>query len=111
MPVLGIGKERMERGRVVGIVEDHEPAGLGRQPLLEGEDGLVQVVLRVREMQPPGELAAACLEGERRFRIEPEDHLVLVAIAVGVLDGRLGLADAAQSGDGLSQDGLAAPGQ
>ena len=75
--MLGIGQERFERIRVVGIVEDQEPAGLGRQPLLEGEDGLVQVVLRVREMHPPGELAAAGLQGERRFRIEPEDGLVL----------------------------------
>ena len=52
-------------------------------------------------MHPPGELAAAGLQGERRFRVEPEDGLVLVAIAVGVLDGGLGLADAAQAADGL----------
>jgi hypothetical protein len=62
-------------------------------------------------MQPPGELAAAGLQGERRFRIEPEDRLVLTTIAVGVFDGRLGLADAAQAADGLGQDGLAAPGE
>jgi hypothetical protein len=62
-------------------------------------------------MHPPGELAAAGFQGERRFGIEPEDGLVPVAIAVGVFDGRLGLADAAQAADGLGQGGLAAPGE
>jgi hypothetical protein len=63
------------------------------------------------DLQPTGELAASGLHDERRFRVEPEDGPVLVAITVGVFDGRLGLADAAQAADGLGQDGLAAPGE
>ena len=46
-----------------------------------------------------------------RLGIEPEDGLVLVAIAIGVLDGGLGLADAAQAADGLGQGGPAPLGE
>ena len=49
VPVLGVGEERLEQGGVVGVVENQEPSGFGLQPLLEGEDGLVQVVLGMRQ--------------------------------------------------------------
>jgi hypothetical protein len=52
-------------------------------------------------VHPPGECGIAGLEGERRFGGDPEGGPVLAAIAVGVLDGGLGLADAAQAADGL----------
>ena len=111
MPVLSLGEERREQGGVVGVVENQEPSGFRLQPLLEGENGLVQVVLGMRKVQQTGEFGRAGLQAQGRLGIEPEDGLVLVAIAVGVLDGGLGLADAAQAGDGLGQGGLASLGE
>src|SRR4051812_45195136 len=65
----------------------------------------------MRNMEASGEFGRASLQTQGRLGIEPEDGLVLVAIAVGVLDGGLGLADATQAGDSLGQGGLTSLGE
>ena len=40
-----VGEERPKHRGVVGVVEDQEPTGVSLQPVLEGEDGLVEVIL------------------------------------------------------------------
>jgi hypothetical protein len=84
---------------------------VGLQPVLQGEDGLVEVLLGMRQPHQPGELAAAGLQSQQRLGIEPEDGLVLVAVAVGVLDGGLGLANAAEAANSLGQGSAATPGE
>src|SRR5436309_15436242 len=105
--MLRFGEKGRERGGVAGVVENQEPSGLGLQPMFEGEDGRVEVVLGMRKVEQAGEFGGAGLQAQGRLGIQPEDGLVLFAIAVGVLDGGLGLADAAQAGDDLDRGGLA----
>ncbi len=96
------GQVVFDQGEVVGVVEDGEPAVVGGEPVLDGghDDALVLFVA-FGQLQQAGQVDEAGDEGIQRGGIDPQDVAVLVLVAIGVFDGGLGFADAAQSVDGL----------
>ena len=64
---------------------------------------LLSLRVLLGQAQHLGQLAVAGDEAGLGVGPDPEDGAVLVAVAVGILDGRLRLADAPQPGDRLRQ--------
>ena len=98
------GQVGLDQGGVVGVVEDQQVARLAAEPAADGRGHLVAVAfVLLGQAQHLGQLAVAGGEAGLGVGADPEDGAVLVAVAVGILDGRLGLADAPQPGDRLRQ--------
>jgi hypothetical protein len=102
MPLCSQGQEVGGQLQVVGVVEDEQPVGVREQPALDGGDEHFLILGVVfGELQRCCQLAKIGEQGEQRLGSCPQDGLVLVSIAIGIFDGGLGLAHAAQSADGL----------
>ena len=92
--------------RFPGVVEDEEPV-LGRtEPLLDRSDerGLVSLVFS-RQVEPAGQGGIVRSQPGGFFGSQPPDQVIFKGIAVSVLQGGLGLADAAEAVQGLGEDG------
>ncbi len=98
--------------RTGGVVKDEEPACVLPQPAPHGLDheALVGVVF-LRQVQRPGQGGIVGGQGRRFFGPDPPDEGVVGLVAVGVFEGQLGFADAAQAGDGLGEGGRLAGGE
>ena len=97
-----LGQVVSESLQIIDVVEDEYPASVCLQPFFDGGDDeqMVRFVFD-GQVEHSGEVD----EGGEQFGgvgAHPEDIPVLVAIAVGVFQGGLGLADAAQPANHLS---------
>jgi len=105
-------KKRLYLTVILGVVVKEQPVAVAGQPFPHRPDNdvlLEQLGLRegivLRRKYPQ-----AFQHGLRRFRVHPAHAVVLVPEAVGVLQGRLRLADAAGAPDCLRQgDGVPVP--
>lgn len=108
------GDEVGDLVRLVGAVEDEEPAAVGAAPAQRVADGTQPFAVLGAGVQPQrgGEFGDPQPEGGAALGVGPPDDVVLGAEAVDVLGGELGLADAghavegdhAGAGDGVLED-------
>ena len=103
---IAAGEEGFDLLRCRGVVEDKEPVRVRAEPLLDCVDdgGLVgQVFFRQVELNGQGGVVRGQPGGF--FGSQPPDQVILKGMAVSVLQGGLGLADAAEAVDCLGEDG------
>ena len=88
-------------GQIIGVVQDQQPSAVLLQPAFHRVDDaplvLVLFVRQLKGLRQPGELGDQQLRG---IGLHPQHRFVLAGIAIGILDGDLRLANAAQSTDG-----------
>ena len=95
-----VGFEHLWR---IGIIEDEQPLTRVFQPALDGLYRLSRIGrIFLGQVEQPGDLTTACLEFHLGLGPDPEDVPIRGTIAIGVLNGGLGLANASQSTDGMS---------
>jgi len=85
----------LQVGGLLGVVEDQQPAVAPAQLVKQRLEGL-SLLGRVGQAKPPGEGDQLPGNGERLLGRDPPDQVVVGLVAVGVLDGELGLADPAE---------------
>ncbi len=91
-----------EHTRLVEVIEDEQPAGVRFQPGFDGlHDQCLLSGILLRQIEPGGDVAVGAVERLQGIGAHPEDGAILLAVAIGVFDGELGFADAAQATDGL----------
>jgi hypothetical protein len=75
---------------------------MGGEPVLDGSNHEVLVLcLLFGKFEQGGQLEEAGDNGVASVGVDPQDAMVIVAVAMGVFHGGLRFADAAQSADGL----------
>ncbi len=92
---------------VLGVVEDEEPAVVGAPPVAEGGERRVGSRVGSRDAEGDGEGGQVVAEDGGIFGADEPADVVIVAVAAGELKGNLGLADAAESGEGREGDAVA----
>ena len=86
-------------GRIVDVVDDHQPAGMGGEPAERGGDlrrVLARVLLRQIENVRPGERGEARIERRRRIGAQKQQRRMLALVLQRVFDRQPRLADPAQ---------------
>src|SRR5579871_1240399 len=94
----------LDDGEFVGVVEEEEIAGVGCEPgfdRLVGVFGVLSVLLG--QIETDGDVAIGGVEGDFAIGRTPEDGVVVISMAIGILDGGLGLADTSQPRNGLGE--------
>jgi len=61
VPLMIVGKKRLQNRRVFGVVQDQQPVLVRSQPVLDGRSRLVQVLLVMGQRHLPGDIATAGL--------------------------------------------------
>jgi hypothetical protein len=104
MPRTGRGSVAVEAVRVLGVVVDQQPA-LPSAKLLEQQHDLLLQVTLLGEAEATGKCAQPAAECRRLLGRDPPDQVVVGGEAVGILDSKLALANAAKPvhGAGLHQ--------
>ncbi|MFT3765566.1 MAG: hypothetical protein QM820_08635 [Minicystis sp.] len=90
---------RLDVARIAHAVEDDQPAGAAREPVLRGIDGGA-LIGAPGQPQRGGEVGEVGGERGRLLGAEPPDHVVLGGVGARVAERELRLADAAEAVDG-----------
>ena len=85
----------LHHSQIVRVVEDQQPPMMGLQPLHDRlHYDLLLLLVLLRQVQLSGQGDECCLQRFLRIGRHPQHKLVVIAKAIGILDCRLGLADA-----------------
>ena len=98
VPAGGGRQVAVQQRRVVGVVEDEEVAVGASQPALHGVADLLRGL--AGQAEAAGGLGVGAVQGDLGIGRRPEQDVVVAGVSVAVLDGGLGLPDAAEAADG-----------
>src|SRR5258708_28193233 len=102
MPFPSRGKNILHQSKVIRIIKDQQPLIMRGQPVFDSSNNFQLVLfLSLRKVQECCQFYKPGDELITGGSIYPEDVVVLVTIAIGVLYGGLGFADTAQAADCL----------
>src|SRR6266487_5981019 len=97
-------EKRRQQVQLVGVVQDEQPCAVFLQPCLDCRNGdLLIARLLFGQVEQGGDDAVGGDQVFAGLGACPQNGLVVLVVAIGVLDGDLRLADAAQSADGLGR--------
>src|SRR5260370_29021595 len=98
MPFPSRGKNILHQSKVIRIIKDQQPLIMRGQPVFDSSNNFQLVLfLSLRKVQECSQFYKTGDEFITGGSIYPEDVVVLVTIAIGVLYGGLGFADTAQA--------------
>src|SRR5437870_4183736 len=96
------GKKWLEDGQLVSVIEQKQPTWVRPEPLFHClHYGLLPLSIVLWQLQELGDLVIRSSQCLDRLRLCPQHCLILLAIAIGVLDRQLRLADPTQTTDCL----------
>ena len=87
--------------RFIGVVQDQQPRAMLLQPAFHSTDDAPLIfLLFVRQLKGLGQPCEIGDQDLMRIGLHPEHRFVLAGIAIGILDGDLGLANPPKSTNG-----------